>query len=201
MPAKPIYVRATTLDYIALSATKKAFDSALGSQAGLQAIQKKAQAEGFIRVRGKESNWGMSASWTASDGRSMSYEMHVESHRRGTDEGCLMTESLRMSDGKTDVKHTFLIAPKGSFSKVTEYYVDSANRVRLARSKWTRFKKCAKSRCFGPCLGSLVTCSGTWAAYLGCVAIACGSCMAVCGACALCNCSVWCKWAVGCCKD
>lgn len=201
MATNPLHIRATTLDYLPLASTKRAFDAAHAKEAGLQALRAKATADGFVPVRGKESNWGMKASWTASNGKSVSYEMHIESHKGGKDEACLMTETLRTSDGDTTTYNSFLVAAGGNFKNVSEYYADSANRVRLAKSKWTRFRNCVKSRCVGPCLGSLVTCSGTWAAYLLCVAIACGGCMAVCGACALCNCKWWCKWAVGCCKD
>jgi hypothetical protein len=201
MAAKMQYVRATTLNHLPLEETKRSFDAVLAKEAGLQALKAKADAEGFLAVRGKESNWGMNASWTTNDGRSVSYEMHTQSVRRDKDQACLVTETLRTSERETATFHSFLVAPKGNFKNVSEFYTDKAYRVRLAHSKWTRFTACVRRKCVGTCLGSLVTCSGTWAAYLGCVFIACGGCMAVCGACALCNCSWWCKWAVGCCKD
>jgi hypothetical protein len=65
---------------------------------------------------------------------------------------------------------------------------------------FSRLINCVKGTCASVCLGSLTACAGVFPVYLKCVAVSCGGCALKCGACATCNCSFWCRWAVGCCK-
>jgi hypothetical protein len=69
-----------------------------------------------------------------------------------------------------------------------------------ALSIFSRLINCVRSTCASVCLGSLTACAGVFPVYLKCVAVACGGCALKCGACATCDCSFWCKWAVGCCR-
>jgi hypothetical protein len=201
MPSNSDYIRATTLDYLPLGATKGLFNRAAARDKGLQALRDKAVAEGFTPISGKESNWGMTASWTSNDGRTLSFDFHMETYKRGSDQGCVITQTLHGSKrDETTTYRSFLVAPKGNYQRVSEFYADTNNKVRLAHSKWSAFGKCVKGRCVGPCIAALAACTGSFWAYVACVAIACGGCMAGCAACALCGCSWWCKWAVGCCK-
>lgn len=202
MPKAPLYVRATTLDYLAPPSSKSAFAKTLAKDTGLRALRDKAITDGFTPHTGSKANWGMKSSWTTSAGETLTYEWHIMALRRGKDEAAVCTESLVSSRREKEVYHSLLTAPNGNFTKASEHYATKSASIRLAHSKWTRFKACVKkSSCGSVCVAALTTCSGSWAAYLGCVAIACGGCMGKCAACALCNCRWWCKWAVGCCKD
>jgi len=69
------------------------------------------------------------------------------------------------------------------------------------RSLLSRFTKCIRNGCSSACLGSITACAGVFPVYLKCVIVKCGGCAVKCGACAACNCSFWCKWATGCCKN
>jgi hypothetical protein len=65
----------------------------------------------------------------------------------------------------------------------------------------SRFIKCVTGGCASVCLGALTGCAGVFPVYLQCVVVACGGCAVKCGACAACDCSIWCRWAAGCCED
>jgi hypothetical protein len=120
------------------------------------------------------------------------------------DVGAVARVSVVAGNQKQD--YTFnLIAPEGNFDKATEYQVAIAQKgpgkleVVKANSWWSCVKQKIKEKCVGPCITSLTTCSGTWTAYFACVAARCGSCLVKQAACCACDCSWWCKWAVGCC--
>lgn len=68
-------------------------------------------------------------------------------------------------------------------------------------SIFSRFIGCVRNSCASTCLGALTACAGVFPIYLKCVVVACGGCAVKCGACAACDCSFWCKWAAGCCRD
>lgn len=93
-----------------------------------------------------------------------------------------------------------LIAPQGKFENVIEREVEEKTlTVTRANSLWTCFVKRVKSKCKEVCVAALATCSGSWAAYLGCLALSCGGCALKAFGCCLCDCSIWCRWVVGCC--
>ena len=105
--------------------------------------------------------------------------------------------------GGTDIDVRLLVAPNGDVEKAAEMRFDKVSgTVVQTNSWWTRFKKCITGKCGSTCKASLGTCAfAGWAAYLQCVAIACGGCSAKCVACASCNGRFWCRWAVGTCKN
>ena len=113
------------------------------------------------------------------------------------DEAAVATVTIAAGANR-DTYEMLLEAPGGNFAKAREAVVQGGQVV-AASSWWTATKACLKSKCATVCVGALVTCGGTWAGYLGCVAVACGGCWVRCAACAGCNCHWWCKWAAGCC--
>lgn len=131
--------------------------------------------------------------------QAIQFELLVRSFNRpgSTDEAAVATVTIE-SGANRETYEMLLEAPGGNFAKGREFEV-RGGQVQRANSWWTATKSCLRSKCASVCVGALVTCGGTWAAYLGCVAVACGGCWVKCAACATCNCRWWCKWGVGCC--
>lgn len=94
-----------------------------------------------------------------------------------------------------------LEAEHGNFDLYKEHEVGPDGDIRLANSWWTAARDCAIRRCGSVCIGALTACTGTWAAYLACVAATCGGCWLTCAACATCDCGWFCKPLVGCCDQ
>ena len=130
-----------------------------------------------------------------------SVEIHVQSFtKKGSkDQAALMVVTIQAGTN-TETREMLLEAPGGNFATPKEYVIVN-NKVTPAKSWWTAFVSCLKSKCIANCLSALLKCSGTWAAYLACVLATCAACGTYCVACATCNCKWWCKWAVGCCKQ
>lgn len=128
------------------------------------------------------------------------FELLVRSFgKAGTkDEAAVATVTISAGANR-ETYEMLLEAPGGNFAKGLESIV-VGGQVLPAKSWWTATKTCLRNKCASVCVGALVTCGGTWAAYLGCVAAACGGCFARCAACASCDCRWWCKWGTGCCN-
>lgn len=121
-----------------------------------------------------------------------------------TDAGALGTVTLTTKEGNQTQTTTYdfvLVAPDGNFDNPIEHTATDAGTVVPANSWYSCVKSRVFSKCEGPCVTAVTTCSisGTWAAYLACVAIPCGYCLTKALACCSCDCSWWCKWGVGCC--
>jgi hypothetical protein len=138
--------------------------------------------------------------------KKLEYSYQIQEMRKSSSQDMgvviITTFNGNVADSKeTDVR--FLIAPGGDIDKAKEVMFDPAkNKVVPTKSLWTRFRKCLGGKCASVCTGAVASCPKvSWAAFLGCLALACGGCSAKCFGCASCNCRWWCKWAVGCCKD
>jgi hypothetical protein len=130
-----------------------------------------------------------------------SFEIRVQDYaKRGTrDRAAVLTATVK-AGGNSDTYQALLEAPRGDFSHAREFMV-KGNAVVPANSWWSAARSCVTKNCTSVCVSSLFTCSGTWAAYIACIAAKCGLCWLKCAACATCNCKWWCKWAAGCCKQ
>lgn len=128
------------------------------------------------------------------------FELLVRSFGRAgsKDEAAVATVTITAGANR-DTYEMLLEAPGGNFAKALEFKVERG-QVIPAKSWWTATKTCIRNKCTSVCVGALLTCGGTWAAYLGCVALRCGGCWVRCAACASCDCRWWCKWAAGCCN-
>lgn len=114
------------------------------------------------------------------------------------DSAAVVTVTLTAGQS-TEEYNMLLVASAGNFAQAREFTMENDQLVR-ANSWWTAVRDCLINKCGASCVGSLVTCSGTWSAYLLCLAARCGGCWIKCTACATCNCKWWCKWGVGCCR-
>lgn len=131
----------------------------------------------------------------------MQFEFTIRALERGDSEDQAAIANVRMTAGENTEEYDLLIEARGgNFAQAREFRVEN-DRVVPVNSWWTAARGCVLSTCSTVCIGSLVTCSGTFAAYLLCVAAACGGCWVRCAACATCNCRWWCRWAAGCCRQ
>ena len=94
--------------------------------------------------------------------------------------------------------YTFILeAQGGDINKVKEMKVSEEGKVQAANSFWS----CVYRRC--PCMANFYSCwNGSWTYYFSCIWRNCGlSCWTSASACCSCDCSWWCRWAVGCCDS
>jgi hypothetical protein len=134
--------------------------------------------------------------------REVTAELVGQSASKADAEAAVATASISAGDNRIEVP-LLLEAPRGptgvDFQRARESTVEATDQVIDSRSWWSAWVGCLQRDCAGTCLSSLFTCSGTWAAYLLCVAAQCGGCVLRCTACATCDCVWWCRWAAGCC--
>lgn len=134
--------------------------------------------------------------------REVTAEFLVQSASKADAEGAIATASISAGGNRIEVP-VLLEAPRGptgvDFQRAREFTIEAADQVIEARSWWSAWVGCLQRECAATCLSALFTCSGTWVAYLGCVALRCGPCVLRCSACATCDCVWWCRWAAGCC--
>jgi hypothetical protein len=93
-----------------------------------------------------------------------------------------------------------LEAPEGNLNAYSEFTVENGNIVET-ESWWSALVSCFTGTCGPICATALATCTGSWIEYIGCVLWRCGGCGVKCAGCATCNCSWWCSWATGCCRQ
>jgi len=185
----------------------------LTKKQGVKPVYQYAAQEGFKPLKGAKNMQGFKRTYNAAKPikrgkekvQRLEYSFHVqELQKRGSkDKAAIIVTHLRGVGLKgADVAEArLLVAPGGKIAKAREYKYDlKKKKVAATRSWWTRCKACLKKNCIATCVTSLVTCSGTWVAYLACVGAICGGCFTRCSACASCKCRWWCKWAAGCCK-
>lgn len=132
----------------------------------------------------------------------VTFELEVQNFKKSRSRDKLALATMTITAGNhSETYDTLLLAPAGNLLKPREYiYNEKKGKVELTHSWWSRFTSCLGKRCISSCLNSLISCSGTWAAYLGCVAAYCGGCFVICTACASCRCRWWCRWATRCCR-
>jgi len=168
---------------------------------GVQALAKDLDKQGFKPLKaGNKAFFGAEQTYKSSEGKTASFSIDIQSYRKaGSKDEAALGVATFTSGKDTETYRFTLVAPSGNFDKARERKVDPRNAVRDAKSWWTAFRDCSK-RCGTPCAAALVSCTGTWTAYLWCLVATCGGCVLRCVACASCNCSVWCRWAAGCCR-
>lgn len=101
--------------------------------------------------------------------------------------------------GQTINDARLLTSVGGDRNNYKEEMVDAQGKVVETQSWWTCTRDGVLRDCGGPCLAAIIGCSGTWVAYLFCLAIRCGGCAAGKAVCCACDCRWWCRWATGCC--
>jgi hypothetical protein len=194
------FIASETTSFLTADAVSKRF-ATISKDAGISGLSQKLMGAGFKPMtKGKNAYFGVTRKWKGSDGQTATFEMQLQSYSKAGSKDTAAVAMVTIRSGNNSDTYRFsLIAPNGDFEKQVEAFADANNKVKTAKSWYTRWRDCVKRRCAAVCLGSLTTCSGTWAAYLACVAAACGGCALTCTGCATCRCRFWCKWAVGCC--
>lgn len=186
-----------------LAALSKSFET-VAKKPGMKALSEQLVGQGFKpeKTAGKNAFFGATETVKSDDGKTATFDIKVQSYSKAGSKDKAAVVIVTAKSGQNSETYQFsLMAPGGDFEKAAEFTVDKNNKVKKANSWYTRWKACLRDRCATACLGALVTCTGTWAAYFWCVVARCGGCVLRCSACASCNCSFWCKWAVGCCRD
>ncbi|QLH23604.1 hypothetical protein [Streptomyces sp. Rer75] len=86
---------------------------------------------------------------------------------------------------------------------VNELTPDADGHLVTRDGWWEALTSCfGSSDCGSTCLSAALTCPPAgWAVYLACLAGRCGGCVVSCAACATCDCTWWCRPAVGCCNN
>lgn len=122
--------------------------------------------------------------------------------KKGSKDAAAIVEVEVVSGGEMRAYSFVLIAPGGDLNKAEEYAVEvSGGKAQVAKAhSWWTCTRAKASNCGSTCVSALTSCwNGNWVYYLGCLAYRCGGCYLKAAACCGCDCSWWCRWAVGCC--
>jgi hypothetical protein len=181
-------------------------------RSNLRRLDDEAQKRGYKKITGPKGDFGLRQTYQAANPvrapkgergepvQKIEFELSLSSYEDPDSDTQAAVASVRIvADSNTEVYDMLLETDGGDFQEVREFKVEREQVVR-ANSWWTAARDCVFRNCGGVCIGALLTCSGTWAAYLACFAVVCGGCWLKCAACATCNCKWWCKWATGCCR-
>ena len=167
--------------------------------------------KGFVAQTKENNFWGVRETYKSKPKGGIeieeTYSLQVRDYANPNSKDAAAVGRITVTaSGRSEVYSFALIAPEGNFSRAEEYKVgEIAGKLQVAKANswWSCLKQRLKDKCLSPCVTSLVSCggSGSWAAYLACVAKECGGCFAKQAACCACNCKWWCKWATGCCHS
>ncbi len=212
-PTRPS-VAAETTEYLDPAATKAALGAHMRARPSLEALANEAARLGYRPREEDEQFFGYRHSFRAARPvrppagataaepvEAVEVEVLLQSHSKpdSTDQAAIVTLSIK-GGGNSESYDLLLEAPGGSFHNYREFTASGVT-VQEAESWWSAFVSCLDSNCWWPCLSALWQCTGTWAAYLACLAARCGGCVGRCLTCATCNCGWWCSWASGCCRQ
>jgi len=171
----------------------------------LQALSKHLAEQGYEAQTKPANYFGWDIAYQRRDGQTAKVALLVQDYAKGGSKDPAAIATITIAAGTRCDTYSFsVIAPEGNYEKAIEYRVDKESlKVVRANSFWSCFVNRVSSRCAGVCVAALGSClatsGGSWASYLGCLAIRCGLCAARAFACCLCDCSWWCSWAAGCC--
>ena len=194
------------------TAASDSFDASAGVRgSNLTMLVNEATERGYRAVSGSESAIGIryrvraTAPVAAPEGETgepveeVVVEWFMRPLENQSTNGQAAVVSAAIVAGSNSKRYEALVeAQEDDFLRATEQLVVNGE-IADAHSWWSVMKECLTDKCGGACVTSLVACTGTWAAYLYCVAAACGLCWGKCVACEACDCSWWCRWGVGCC--
>jgi hypothetical protein len=167
--------------------------------------------KGFVPLTKDENFFGINETYsvksnTTGEETQETFTLMVQDYRSKSNNDLGAVGRVIVVAGNERQVYTFsLIAPDGNFQKAVEYQVTGTQaaptnlQVIKANSWWSCVVQQIKDKCACVCILSLFECSGTWSQYLSCVGSKCGGCLAKASLCCACNCSWWCKKAVGCC--
>jgi len=206
MPDKLNISKMTTSFLVAADIQKRLGDAKLATAAQLAPLRAHAQSLGFTPGKAAKDFFGASQTYEARvpvrGVKSAEFELHVQNLIKSGTKDKLALFVVRVKAGSNEDTYGFILeAPGGVVDKTREWTVQRG-KVVLAHSWWSRTKACLKKSCVSACISALATCPmADWTAYLGCLALKCGGCWVKCAACATCNCKIWCRWGVGCCRN
>jgi hypothetical protein len=177
-----------------------------------QLLDGKLRSLQFLPAAEKERYWGHTSTYQRTvEGRPehLIYTIYVHDYVKSNskDGAALAQVTLTNSSGGTTTYSFFLVAPDGDVKRTQEYAV-SNGEIQLQHS-WSTCLQGQLSTVGGTCASAVVSCAipspfggpFSWAAYLGCVAVACAGAFVKAALCCACNGSSWCSWAVGSCSQ
>ncbi|MDQ1350033.1 MAG: hypothetical protein QG657_334 [Acidobacteriota bacterium] len=158
------------------------------------------------KKKGVQNFWGARETYQSQskvDKKSITFTVHLQSYAKpGSKDSMAIGQVIVNAGDRSETYSFYLSAPNRNFEAMEEYTMDKKLRLSKANSWWSCVKSDIRKRCATTCLSSLITCApsaSTIVGYVACVAIQCGGCATKSIACCSCDCSWWCKWAVGCC--
>jgi hypothetical protein len=147
--------------------------------------------------------WGSRETYQNKLAEKGTYTVQLQSYiKQGSKDSAALGRVVLTVGERSEIYSFYLIAPGGNFEAMEEYRIDKRLNILKANSWWSCVKSYIKKKCASACLSALVECAPGASSVLGyvvCVAAKCGGCALKSMACCACDCSWWCKWAVGCC--
>ncbi len=185
----------------------KQFDQMRQTNNKVKAADDFLKQRGFSAKTGADDAMGESDTFKGKDDKGNEQEttttLKAQNYQKKGSKDAAAIAQIDVVAGRETRSYSFvLIAPDGDINKAEEYAVEESGgkaQVGKANSWWS----CTKARtqnCGSTCVSALTSCwNGSWVYYLGCLAVKCGWCYLKAAACCGCDCSWWCRWAVGCC--
>lgn len=175
----------------------------------IKALDQHLKRKGFRPQKEKRNFWGIKGTYEDND-RKATFSVVIQDYTKPkSKDGAAIGQVTVAADGRSEVYSFDLIAPEGKVEKAKEYRVDKKLKVMEAESWWS----CVQGELNRQCGSILVNClrgaiaaavAGgplSWATFLswlaGCIGVPFAKIALCCG----CNCSWWCSWAVGCCRQ
>lgn len=212
--ANPIEITLERIEILDDQAVSQGLQKQMAAPKGkLKKLDDEAKKRGYKKATGPRAEFGLRHTFKAGKPvpppagtpgqpvQEVEVEISLSTLEKPNSEDQAAIGTVRVTAGKNTEEYDMLLeALDGDFEDVRESKVEN-DKVVPANSWWTAARSCVIGKCGSVCIGALTVCRGTWAAYLLCVAAACGGCWVRCSACATCNCRWWCKWAAGCCRQ
>lgn len=206
---RQIAITSETVEILDDKSAHDKFKKSLQARPNLKKLQEEAKKRGYQPVDQADETFAIRVTAKASGQvkprpglrgkavQAVEFELVGQSISKGNDQGAVLTATVKAGD-QEETHEILLEAPGGNFRQTREYTIEGAKVVET-NSWWSAWVGCLNRNCASTCLNALWSCTGTWAAYFWCVAARCGGCVLKCAACSTCDCSWWCRWAVGCC--
>jgi len=168
----------------------------------IKALDSHLKTQGFAAQKAAKNFYGIRETYQQ-EGKKVTYTVRLQDYtKQGSKDAAAIGQVTVKAGDRSQTYSFYLFAPNGNFEAMEEFQVDKKLNIIKANSWWSCVKRYIRNKCASACINALVSCApgaSTVVGYVLCVAAKCGGCVLKSLVCCGCDCSWWCKWAVGCC--
>jgi hypothetical protein len=178
------------------------FNKLLTVDQEIKALDVHLKSKGFVAQKEAKNLYGIRETYEK-EGQKVIYTVRLQDYtKKGSKDAAAIGQVTVTAGKRTQTYSFYLFAPNGNFEAMEEFQIDKRLNILKANSWWSCVKSYIRKKCASTCLDALVSCApaaATVVGYVACVAVKCGGCALKSMVCCACDCSWWCRWAVGCC--